>query len=227
MEQLELVGDGLDGGRLLAWMLFPHNRQLRQVHFVRELVKQEYIAEGGSDKQVTLPTWMLQTLLDGPSDAEMVQLAAESTKRGTVAGDLLGLIYEMHVRGVMEPSFGKAIKRYKEFALGLKYGDGDALKYSEQTLRNYFNEFANVAHFWAAFRLNQGPYAFTEDSREVFHVETSFLKFLGVSKSIGSFAASFIPKRTKPPHPVIDQAQIVRVPDSVPSLTLRFKRNPS
>lgn len=211
----------------MAWMLFPHSQQLRQSHFVRELIKQEYVVDGDGEKVVSLPSWMLQTLLDSPSHSEMVQLAADATKEGTVAGDLLGLIYEMHISGVAEPSFGKAIKRYKEFAIGLKYGDGDALKYSEQTLRNYFNEYASVAHFWAAFRLNQGPYSFTKDARDVFHKEDSFLKFLGVSKSIGNFASSFIPKRTKPPRPVIDRDLIVGIPDSVHSLTLRLKRKQS
>jgi hypothetical protein len=99
----------------------------------------------------------------------MQALAAEATKQGTVAGDLLGLMYEMHLQGMDEPSFGKAIENYKQFALPLRYGDGEALKRSEATLRQYFNAFESVAHLWAAFRLNQGPYAYTADPKDIFH----------------------------------------------------------
>lgn len=208
-------------------MLFPTRPDLREVHFVREVVEQELMSRETGDTPVNLPAWMLRTLLDSPGKDETKRLAAEATKRGTVAGDLLALIYVMEAQNVNEPSFGKAVEHYKGFALGLKYGDGEALKYSEQTLRNYFDEFASVAHLWAAFRLNQGPYAYTEDPRSVFHSPSDLLTFLGIAKDVGRFAESFIPKRTKPPRPVIDGDILVHIPADVLPVKLHFRADPA
>lgn len=227
LQTLDLKNDGLDGGRTMARMLFPSRPDLRKIHFVREFVEQEVMSGKADDMAVKLPTWMLRTLLDSPGKDETKSLAAEATKRGTVAGDLLALIYEMQARHVGEPSFGKAVDHYKGFALGRKYGDGEALKYSEQTLRNYFDEFASVAHLWAAFRLNQGPYAYTEDARSVFHSPKDFLTFLGIAKDVGRFAESFIPKRTKPLRPVIDGEILVQIPADVLPVRLHFRDDPA
>lgn len=223
MEKLELLGDGLDGGRVMAWMLFPKEPEVRMVHFVKEVMAQNFIKERASSELVNVPVWALQSLLEGPSKSEIHNLATEATKQGTVAGDLLGLMYEMHLRGVNEPSFGKAVEQYKEFAFGLRYGDSEALKRSEATLRNYFDAFEPVAHLWAAFRLNQGPYTFTTDPRDVFHTSDGLKSMLGVAKTIGEFATTFIPKRTKPPKPVIGSGTLVKIPDEIPALHLIFK----
>ena len=128
----------------------------------------------------------------------------------------------MKVRDLEEPSFGKAVDHYKGFAPGLKYGDGEALKYSEQTLRNYFSEFASVAHLWAAFRLNQGPYKYVNDPRDVFHKPEAMRTFLGVAKSLGEFATTFIPKRTKPPLTVIPDSILIALPDEIAPVRLTF-----
>lgn len=227
MKFLELRRDGLDGGRALAWMLFPNRPDLRKIHFVRELVEREYMPGAVDDSPLTLPAWMVQSLLNSPGKEEMKDLAADGTKRGTVAGDLLGQIYEMQMMALPEPSFGKAVERYKVFALGLTYGDGEPLKYSEQTLRKYFDEFASVAHLWAAFRLNQGPYAYTDDPRDVFHSSAAFFTFLGIAKAVADFATTFIPKRTKPPRTVIDADVLIHVPDEVSPIRLHFHNNPT
>ena len=227
LQTLDLKNDGLDGGRVMAWMLFPNRPDIREIHFVREVVEQEVLNGESDDTPVNLPAWMLRTLLESPGKEETGRLAAEATKRGTVAGDLLALIYEMQARRAVEPSFGKAIEHYKGFALGLKYGDGEALKYSEQTLRSYFDEFASVAHLWAAFRLNQGPYAYTKDPQSVFHSPEDLHTFLGIAKAVGQFAESFVPKRTKPPRPVIDGETLVHIPSEVLPVNLTFRGDPA
>jgi hypothetical protein len=221
MESLELFGDGMDGGRAMAWMLFPADAALREHHMAREVAEQA-CKEAAASETISIAPQTLLALLDGPGGLEMKRLAAEATKRGTVAGDLLHLLYEMHARGVDEPSFGKALEHYKRFAPGLTYGDGEALKYSEQTLRTYFDEFRSVAHLWAAWRLNTGPYAYLPDPRQVFHDASSLQTFLGVAKGVADFATTFIPKRTKPPRPVIEINDLIAIPESIASIRLTF-----
>lgn len=227
MNTIELLGDGLDGGRVMAWMLFPNDPEMRHVHLAREIVEQSLLGGKTQDSLVTVPAWMLRALLDGEGRKAAKAAAVDATKQGTVAGDLLALVYEMHVRDMPEPSFGKAIEQYKGFALGLKYGDGDALKYSEQTLRNYFDAFEAVSHLWAAFRLNMGPYAYTADPRDIFHKPDALTQFLGVAKAVGEFATAFVPRRTKPPRPVLDVGKMVCVPNSIPAVRLIFKQLPA
>jgi len=226
LQTIDLLGDGLDGGRVMAWMLFPNDPEMRHVHFAREIVEQSLLGGKTQDSLVTVPAWMLRALLDGEGRKAAKAAAANATKQGTVAGDLLALIYEMHARDMPEPSFGKAVEHYKAFALGLKYGDGEALKYSEQTLRNYFNAFESVSHLWAAFRLNMGPHAYTADPRDIFHKPDSLTQFLGVAKAVGEFATTFIPKRTKPPRPVLDVEKMVCIPNNISAVRLIFKELP-
>lgn len=221
-EKLELLGDGLDNGRVMAWMLFPKKPELRQAHFVREMTEQCFIKDRPDAEMASVPVWALKSLLDAPGRSEMKALAAEATKQGTVAGDLLGMTYVMHLNETDEPSFGKAIEQYKKFALPLRYGDGEALKRSEATLRQYFNAFESVAHLWAAFRLNQGPYTFTANPRDIFHTPEGLRMLLGVAKAVGEFATSFIPKRKTPPTPVISAGTLVQIPDEIPAMRLSF-----
>jgi hypothetical protein len=205
-------------------MLFPNDESTRESYLNRELALRVCNAAHPSE-HVSIEPQMLMALADGPGMEELSRQAVEATKRGTVAGDMMNLIYEMHGRGVSEPSFGKAIEGYKSFAPGKKYGDSEALKYSEQTLRNYFDEFRSVAHLWAAFRMNQGPYAYAPDGREIFHDEASLIKMLGVAKGIQEFASTFIPKRTKPALPIIGVEEQVKIPESIAAMRLVFKQS--
>jgi hypothetical protein len=220
--ELALFNDGNDPGRVLSLMHFPSSDEARRQFFVRHIVKKA-CDDGAAEAEVSLSTALLKDLIEGPGLLEMKAMTEEAVKKGSVAGDLLHLIYEMHARGLEEPSFGKALKEYQAFALGGKYGDGEALKYSEQTLRNFFSEYMPVAHLWAAFRLNRGPYAYAEHPQDVFASSDMFRTFLGVAKGIGEFATTFIPKRTKPPKPVIDPLALVQIPGEIPSVRLSFR----
>jgi hypothetical protein len=220
--ELNLLDDGKDPGRVMAVMYFPNNDEVRRQFLVRQLVKQA-CEDGGADAEVSIKASMLRELIEGPGLGEMKSLVEEAVRRGSVAGDLLHLVYEMHARGLQEPSFGKAIEEYKRFALGGKYGDGVPLKISEHMLRTYFNEYASVAHLWAAYRLNHGPYAYAGHPQDVFGSQPMLRRFLGVAKAVGEFACTFAPKRTKPPKPVIDPAEILRLPDDIAPLNLIFR----
>lgn len=223
METLEIAGDGYDGGRVLAWMIFPRSLDLRRHHLAREMAEREVANAAERGSQVLIETSLVRALLDGPGRAEMGELAKEATKRGTVTGDLLNLVYEMSARGADEPSFSKALAEYKAFAPGKRYGDGEPLKYSEQTLRTYFDDFRCVAHLWGAFRLNAGPYAYLEQPAKLFSNDSSLREFLGVAKGLADFATTFVPKRTKPAVAVIERDDLVHIPDSIPAIRFVFK----
>lgn len=223
METLELLGDELDGDRVMAWMLFPNEQDLRRAYIFRKTVINSYIKERIHSDQVNVSVWVLQSMLDGPSRCELINRAEEATRQGTVAGDLLALIYEMHLRDVKEPSFNKAIKNYIKFALGRCYGDGEELKYSKKTLRDYFGNFEPVAHLWAALRLNREPHRYTSSKNNIFHSPEELHAMLGVAKAVGEFATNFTPKRTKPPKPVIDIDTLIKIPDGIPARRLSFK----
>lgn len=219
MNNIELSGDGLDGVRVMAWMCFPNSHEMRKTLLAREIL-QNLLSDQSSDAAiVSAPSWVLQCLMSGPSHHEIREQAGEAAKRGNVAGDLLGLIYRMHLEEVEEPSFRKAIADYKRFALGGKYGDGTPLKYSEATLRNYFDEFKSVAHLWAAYRLNQTEYQFTPDKRNFFRDTEALSVCLGVAKGVAEFAASFVPKRWT--APVIEAVLMVQIPNEISTLPLR------
>lgn len=219
MMELELQHDGLDCGRVLGWMLFPKNAAMRAAHFNREVVRQ-MLDQHSEHTSVMLSTAVLSELLNGPSQNELRMAAESATKRGTVAGDLLSLIYRRWAQGLEEPSFGKAIEDYKAFAMGKTYGDGEALKYSEQRLRDYYSEFLPVAHLWAAFRFNQGPERYTEDPRDVFHDPSALMTMLGIAKAVGEFATTFVPLRTT--KTVISVADLVGIPSEIVPMRLTY-----
>lgn len=221
MRQLQLEGDGNDPGRVLALMHFPRDGEGERQFYVRHIVKQA-CDSGAADAEVRLPAKLLRELIDGPGYLEMRDKVTESTKRGSVAGDLLHLIYEMHALDFQEPSLRKALAEYKKFSLGRKYGDGSPLKYSERMMRDYWNEYEPVAHLWAAFRLNRGPYAYVADAADVFGSADAFRTFLGVAKAIGEFASTFVPKRTRPAKPVLPPDELVHIPAEIPSIRLAF-----
>ncbi|MGC4395162.1 hypothetical protein [Hydrogenophaga sp. T2] len=222
MNEIQLLGDGRDVARITAWMYYPRDQVLRKMHLERfEVVNTlAQIADEGELLQVRADT--MKRLLHGPSRSEIAHLQAEAVKQGTVAGDLLHLIYQMHQRGLDEPSLGKALKEYQAFSLGPKYGDKTPLKRAEQTLRDCFEAFAPVAHIWAAFRLN-GPFPYVDPPEDLFSTAEGRNRLLGVAKALGEFATTFTPKRTRPAKPVIDPRVLVRISSSIPAMRLTFK----
>lgn len=230
-ETLEILNDGLDRGRILSWMLFPNSPKLREAFFLRELAQQTVNRADSPSATIEIAASALCTLLDSPGRVEFASLRAEATKRGTVAGDLLGSVYLLHKSGAHRPSLRKAIDIYKDHALGPEqapaptYGDGSALKRSGRTLRTYMAEFEKVAHLWAAFQMNVGPNAISPVQGDVFHDPSATKIFLGVAKAIGEFAGSFVPLGTKPAKPVLDPEVILRIPADIPPVVLNIRQD--
>jgi len=225
VNEIRLLGDGKDVARITAWMYYPRNEELRQLHMERFEIRDALSEASDGSTFIQVKSDTLLRLLGGPGRNEIAEMQVEAVKQGTAAGDLLHLIYQMHQRGADEPSLGKALKEYQAFSLGPRYGDKTPLKRAEQTLRDCFEAFAPAAHLWAAFRLN-GPFPYVDPPGDLLGTAEGRDRFLGVAKALGEFATTFIPKRTRPAKPVIDPLTLVRIADSVPAMRLTFKEVP-
>jgi hypothetical protein len=194
---LQLCGDELDRHRVMAWMLFPTTPEYRATYVARCDVKQK----------ASIPNEAIfWQIFNGPSRLEIQRGATVATKRGSLAGDLLGLIYERHKLGLDEPSLNKAIASYMEFALtsGQRFGDRKPLLRSESQIRESFDSFRPVAHLWAAYRLMKDDATTPLSATEIYPM-------LSLAQEIGSFATSFIPKRTRPPKPIIAPEGLLQI----------------
>jgi hypothetical protein len=230
MPIIKLEGTPDDAARVVALMLFPNNKELQERYFTVNKVK-GYLAElhktldsYGSTSSlfnktiIELDAYSLTLLLEAPSDSEMKMLVADSTKRAIIAGDILSAIYIMYKSGIEEPSINKAIHVTQEYAKAkeTKYGDGTRLPISERYIREYWREFLPVAHFWAAFRLNQSiPYV-----EEKLFESDGFDLFMRVSQGIYGFGTNYIPKRAKPKTPILNINDSWQIPSNFKAMDL-------
>ena len=116
----------------------------------------------------------------------------------------------------------KALIQYREFAVGKKYGDGEALKYSDAQLRAYFEAAAPSAHLWAAYRLLKIIKDRGKAYKTAFTAEGMPL-LLGVAKELQDFATTFIPKGTKPAKPIINMQEMLLLPETIPPVKLPLR----
>ena len=203
---------------VIAAMLYPRDERLRAAYTLRNAWSRRV----GSDLGATASAGEIQALLDLSSRRELTDEAVRGVKTGTVAGDLLGLIYEQSHIGAPEPSLRDALKRYPQWAIGRTYGDGEPLKYSNMQLRRYFHASTPSAHLWAAFRLLKLIDDGGASYRTAFEPQ-GWPLLLGVARSVQEFAESFVPKRTKPPKPIVCGTDLHRVPDHIGPIELDLR----
>ena len=204
--------------QVIGAMLFPRDERLCEAYKLRNA----WTRRLGSDRSATASASQVQALLDLPSQRELSEQSTEGVKTGTVAGDLLAIIYEQSRIGAPEPSMRNALKRYAEWSIGKKYGDAGPLKYSDMQLRRYFAASSPSAHLWAAFRLLKTLNDDGESHRIAFDPEGMPL-LLGVARSVQDFAESFIPKRTTPAKPIVNGADLNRIPNHIKAFELEIR----
>ena len=193
---------------VIAAMLFPRNRAWRAVYRLRNEWEGRLAT---SAAPYTLTKAEVQAFLDAPDRAFLRGTAHLGVKQGSVAGDLLGLLYESHRRGVA-PSLRSALSKYRAWAPGKRYGDATPLKYSDSQLRQYFDAASPAAHLWAALRHMQH----LGDSGESYGVafEREGLPYtLGLAAEFQRFAINLMPRRAQ--KPVFDSAEMLLLPDSI------------
>jgi len=222
MSFIDLTGQpDFDICMMWAVMLFPNNKLHReQYHLINgthQMLKDTNLSE------FKLPRYSLELLLESPSYKDFSELVNGNSKKGMIAGDLLSVIYLMYKFNIPEPSFNKAIHILKEFSLkhDVKFGDGSRLPRSEQTIRNYWSEFKNSAHLWAAFRLNQ-TYQIGNDSNLS---ENNYMAFLEVANGLLKFGQEFIPFRQCGGNSLLD-GDMWFLPNSLPTRNLENAKFP-
>jgi hypothetical protein len=176
---------------------------------------------------VSMDAETLQQVLDAPSYSDMRRLAADTTKRGIVAGDFLASIFAMYSfpNHFREPSVRKAVVISQAFAQRSRYRDGSKLPRSATTIRRCFEDVRPSIHLWAAFRLHQ---AFPIRSHtDILGNQEAIRDFLGIAATLQDFGCWFIPKRAKPKKPLLDKSSIWRVPNSIRRLAPPWKEPPS
>ena len=203
---------------VLAAMLYPSNAERRASYCLRN----RWAALIAQDAQHTLSSLEVRELLNAASREELREAADVGTKQGTVAGDLLGLIYEQWRLDGDRPSMRKALTQYRNFAVGKKYGDGEALKYSDQQLRTYFEASAPSAHLWGAHRLLKNIKDRGKAYKAAFTAEGLPL-LLGVAKELQDFATTYIPKGTKSAKPVIGVHDMLLLPETIAPVKPPFR----
>jgi len=216
MSALNITGDlAVDRPAIIGLMLFPCDQKMRNAHVVR--LQARNAANGGAP--VLFEPGALASLLDAPGMEQVRSAAAIGARKGVVAGDLLAMIYVDHVNQITEPSFGRALRNYGGWAASRTYGDGEPLKYAEQTLRDFWAASLSVAHLWAAYRLLCFA-PFGDRAFDIFSTSSSINRFLGVAKTIAAFAESFVPKRTRPEKPIIAPRVLIEIPAEIPLVRL-------
>lgn len=198
---------------VIAAMIFPNSAGHRTAYCMRN----QMVRRCDSEDSINLSATEVRRLMDLPSREELRIASVSGVKHGTVAGDLLALIHEQWRKGRPEPSMRSALQFYCKWSVGKKYGDGDAMKYSDMQLRKYFAAAAPAAHLWAAFGLMERRGAdrttFTRDG---------LLELLGAAKELQDFATTFVPKRAKPAKPIIDGLTMLKVPEHIKVIVPAF-----
>ena len=202
---------------VIGAMVYPRDERLRTAYTLRNA----WARRLRIDPCASATASEIQVLLDLPSRQELRNETVKGVKAGSVAGDLLALIYEQSRRGAPEPSMRDALERYPKWSMGKKYGDGTPLLYSDMQLRSYFRASMPSAHLWAGFRMLKAIKDDGESYRTAFHPD-GLPVLLGVARSVQDFAESFIPKRTKPAKPIVNGADLHRIPDHIDAIELDF-----
>lgn len=203
-------------------MHFPTDKHLRECFFAVEQTRAVTLGVAERDR-IETDVKTLRLIIEAPGYADIKCLVAETTKRAIVAGDILAALYIMERYSIPEPSMNKAVFIVQEYARKATYGDGSQICRSERMIREAWQEFRSVAHFWAAFRLNKA-YPFVPD-RKQFSL-AHFGTFLGVAAGLYEFGRAFVPFRAKEKTPLLEAQSSWALPDSIVPRQLKSHTRP-
>lgn len=227
MREIELTNTPLDPGLVMTAMLFPNDSTLREQYFTMNHAANS-IQGMADDIKIEIDAQTIEILINAPSQKELKLKAAEATKRAIYAGDILGTIYLMDrfktsAPAFSRPSMNKAIEFAKQFGLQNRFGDGEQMYYSEKKVRDCWEEFKTVAHFWAAHRISQN---YNISKGDNFESLENLHKFLAVAKRLFEFGTSFIPKGAMPQVPILSEKSAWTIPKEIMPLELVSDRVP-
>lgn len=214
LREIEVRGNGFDGMWLLAVMNFPEDVERRRAFYAVRYAE-HVLKESNGLAEVALSVEHLDDILRSVIAGDFRAQLKASTKRGIVAGDELLANYFMvsFPQHFPEPSRSKAIWAVRWNALETDFGDGSEIPKTDLGIRNYFSSAAAVAHLWAAFRYLSALLG--SESREMLASAAAVRVFLEISAEFQRFGCGFSAKRAKSKFPLLDEATIWRVPESI------------
>ena len=221
MSLIELTGTEDDVGLVRSVMLYPRDDRARRlyhaIHFHTVLLK-------GAPDETRWPVsaGLLRQLLSDPNPAAAETIRAR-TRRATVAGELLSVIYLMSRFKAVAPAFehpslNKAIYVVQTWADKYSYRDGTEIPSSRKGIRDCWEEFRPVAHLWAAQAINS-KYPFVEPGEE-FTSKANLDVFLGVAAGLFRFGRGFNPTRSTGETRLLDAERSWTIPASIAPLEL-------
>jgi hypothetical protein len=223
MPTVEFLSEITAPTELLLLMTYPGEEPLRQQLFGQHnVITALEMFPGDDDDDVTLRRRDVIAALDLPSRKDLRKAQADQTRRAMIAGDMLNSIYLMDRFG-LNPSINRGVYAMQAYTATASYADGSQMVKSATAIRECWNEFSSVAHFWAAIRINQS-YPYT-DQQGVF-TPKGFPVFLEVAAGLHNFATTFIPPRARPPVPIVDAEKAWACPAGVTPRKLSSTRFP-
>ena len=156
----------------------------------------------------------------------MLKITGKQVKQAAVSGDYLLSLYAMKSfpERFEEPSDRKAVFATRQYAQRTAYSDGTKLRTSDTTIRKYIKRFKQVAHLWAAMRLQE---SYFRPRGETFASREAMAEFFGIAATLQEFGCGFIPDRPKFGKPVLDRDTIWRVPARTKPLAVPWSQPPS
>ncbi len=227
MPYLDIQGNGdWNTFRVFATMLYPLDEQKQNQYVASHMLKAKlndpHIKPLGP-QSVDVSVDLLRLVLNSPSFDQIKNEAKELFRGGIIAGDILSFVYLMHLTDTPEPSIRKAVYLLGHFYTETVYGDGKPIPASEPQVRKYWNAYLSVSHLWAALRLVQG-FGFTGLGNPIDILWGENLrKFIGIAEAIRLFGTSYIPKRVKPPVPLLPLKEMWQPPIDVEIKPIGFK----
>lgn len=208
---------------LLATMIYPNDQKRRHgmmsVKLVNGLLNEEIYKDIGKE--------ILSSIINSPEEDKINKDVKLRFKYGQISGDVLSFLHRMHWDGHKEPSLRKAYYLVSEDYKATKTIAGDNIPSSDKILRESFEEYKNVSHFWAAIREMQIILgAQTQEGKSLLNPFASiavfcldyklFLSTLAIAEQLRLFGESFIPSREKSRKSVLDPATTWKVPEAFP-----------
>jgi len=213
MPEIILNNHPHDLGWIQSTMVFPNDENLRNQNYAVQVAQYELgemvhlsqrdVSSKAASFDVPINSRFLELLIEAPAKSELQRLRDENTKKAVVAGNILMSFYLMQKCGIPEPSMKKAVYLCRKYANAKrnKYGDGSRMDISEAKIRQCWEQYKSVSHFWAALKLHQ-DYLLT-DASDVFS-EEGFPHFLQAAVEIYHFGINFIPKRARPQKTILN-----------------------
>lgn len=221
MPKVVLENDLIDPFWVKSIMFFPNDLELRQQYFT--VLRMDFETfDANDDDLFNLNAKSIKLLVNAPSFKDFKLKSIEITKEAIVAGDILGSIYLMDKFKLPEPSLNKAYFVSQKFGKKNKYGDGTPMAVSERYVKERWAKYKTVAHFWAAWRINQ-DYPIAPQS-EIF--SESFNLFLELAKELENFGLNYVPLRARPKKPILDSESTWLLPENIERKTLNSDRQP-